>query len=81
MKFKKKTIIITLQLSIMEANIKPLSKEVTVMTMHGDLKDIVRHGTQGGQKLHLLRCYIGERARGFCLGRAKAKEKTTRMGY
>ena len=31
-KFKKKIIIITLQLSIMEANIKPLSNEVTVMT-------------------------------------------------
>ena len=29
---QEKTIIITLQLSIMEANIKPLSKEVTVMT-------------------------------------------------
>ena len=28
----KKKIIITLQLSIMEANIKPLSNEVTVMT-------------------------------------------------
>ena len=32
LKFKKKIIIITLQLSIMEAKIKPLSKEVTVMT-------------------------------------------------
>ena len=29
---QEKTIIITLQLSIMEANIKPLSNEVTVMT-------------------------------------------------
>ena len=29
---QEKTIIITLQLSIMEANIKPLFKEVTVMT-------------------------------------------------
>ena len=41
----KKTNIISLQLSIMEANIKPLSKEVTVMTMHGDLKDMVSHST------------------------------------
>ena len=41
----KKTIIISLQLSIMEAIIKPLSKEVTVMTMHGDLKDMVGHST------------------------------------
>ena len=32
LKFKKKIIIITIQLSIMEAKIKPLSKEVTVMT-------------------------------------------------
>ena len=37
----KKTIIISLQLSIMEANIKPLSKEVTVMTM----EDMDSHST------------------------------------
>ena len=39
----KKTIIISLQLSIMEANIKPLSKEVTVMTM----EDMDSHSTDG----------------------------------
>ena len=39
----KKTIIISLQLSIMEANIKPLSKEVTVMTMED--MDMDSHST------------------------------------
>ena len=39
--YEKKTIIISLQLSIMDAKIKPLSKEVTVMTM----EDMDSHST------------------------------------